>query len=1273
MTSIASNSIREQVLSNINDRELTKSEYNSLKSHFLKQNPALKEEDFDKELANTLSGLNDKNSVSELSKKIKDLSSSTEMSQVSLFFDKSFQARIKNDDVKINVNLDIEDADGISSNSKNDLAGEVSGNVKINLDKDGLINKNLNKYFMKLEPQKLSDGKTKYDLNVASVKVGSISVENGKMNVSLSKVSNTLLNLTDKVGYKDEALNYFSKAFKEATGITLKPQEIKDGNKSKFVLDVEQFTLRGNIDNGSFDVPNSNNIDNLPSEIRVKPSKDSFSFDLDDKGQLKVSFEKVKLEGDSDTRGKVSSNNDGLNREKLKGDLTIRLNSDDKSIKPETIKFNNFKAEFAVNEKLLKSVSDTLKKGDKVLEKQLQAIGIPNDIINKIKILSSNDAVKELLHNQGFMDKLKSIKLNVDAESLVIDSNDTNIVAKANNLKVSSDIKGEAFIDKKPETKNKQSEIKVDANIKEASFSKSVLSVENFKNTQDTLNSDNKDLKSKLVDHLKKNSFSQQEIDTLKGSSKKDLENLVTSSNISDILKTDDKFKAYLNDKGMEFLSNTLKERVENKFSFLYGEKTKPSQLAKQTQDELFKSGLSKEQIDFIKNNPKDIVNNAKFAGKINDATSSWSTELKDANVKVSMASENKTFAEAKFQAKNLKASQKLSDKELSATDVKASGQFELDHAQLKRLGNSLSELGKDVLNHIEKLGLKEENFKAIIDKINLFSQKGSDIKDTATKISKDLKIPESEVKDVMSLLENKDFQALMDNIENTRKIIDNAKSTGKISAEFSSSLIDSKIKDTSLISSTKNAMLKLNTAISSPKGKSKGDLQVNWNNISYTENKNNKELKVSSSSAKAQVVSQDSTKNETTTNITSKTQGSTFTKKGDVYNHTIKETSFDTSFNSKNAKANIKASFDSVNSKGVDNRKDLNSSIVINSMKADSTAYAGNRSSKIDINTEKIVFSPESVDFGKTKSNIDMDRSQGNSSLKAKLNIQSEGMVTSEKKAELRPTSANVNANFTSTTTGDIKFKTKADWDGKDSNFSDLNTNIQGLNMETFTSAIKLNPNGKKLLEKLSEQGININGKKVNLDVSNATLDSNKVSGKITLENMKTNLGEAEISLNLKDIALEGKQTSDVKGSINMKLDEKELTKFINGKIKELQKAGKLPESFKIDAKFSEGKVTTTADTWYAGAEAGITVKNNKITIDIEKAKLIGIFSVRSLSADFARDALAKEGIEVSKDKRTLTLDVKQIFSKYINDKTDLSNTTIRGNNLSFDFKYKD
>ncbi|MFN4150677.1 MAG: hypothetical protein ACK4IX_07015, partial [Candidatus Sericytochromatia bacterium] len=446
MTSVSSSSIREQVLTNINDRELTKKEYNSIKEQYLKQNPNLKSEDFDKELVKTLSGLNDKNSVSELSKKVKEISSGSEMNQVSLFFDKNFQAKIKNDDVKINVNLNIEDSDGLSTSSKNDLSGDLSGNVKISLDKDGLINKKLDKYFMKLDPQKLPDGKMKYDLNLASVNVGSISVENGKMNVSLSKVSNTLLKITDKVGYKDDAMNYFTKAFKEATGITLKPQELKDGNKSKFVLDVEQFTLRGNIDNATFDVPNDSNKDNLPSEIRIKPSQKDFSFDLDDKGQLKVSFEKVKLEGDSDSKGKVTANTDGLNREKINGDLTIRLNSDEKGMKSETIKFDNFKAEFSVNEKILKNVSDNLKKGDKVLEKQLQAVGVPDDIINKIKSVSSNNAVKELLHNQSFMDKLKSAKLNVNAETLLIDTDNKNVSAKANNLNISSDIKGEAFL-----------------------------------------------------------------------------------------------------------------------------------------------------------------------------------------------------------------------------------------------------------------------------------------------------------------------------------------------------------------------------------------------------------------------------------------------------------------------------------------------------------------------------------------------------------------------------------------------------------------------------------------------------------------------------------------------------------------------------------------------------------------------------------------------------------------------------------------------------------
>ena len=273
---------------------------------------------------------------------------------------------------------------------------------------------------------------------------------------------------------------------------------------------------------------------------------------------------------------------------------------------------------------------------------------------------------------------------------------------------------------------------------------------------------------------------------------------------------------------------------------------------------------------------------------------------------------------------------------------------------------------------------------------------------------------------------------------------------------------------------------------------------------------------------------------------------------------------------------------------------------------------------------------------------------------------------------AELKETTVDINGSLKSTTAGDISLGSKVFWDGNDFKYSDVNSKVQGLNMETFKAAIRKSENGKKFLDSLSKQGVDLSDKKIDINISDTSIGKGKISGKVALDTFKTTVGNAKVSVEIDNMDLEGNSKSAIKGNISIDLTPNEINKLINSKIKEMQKAGTISDSFKIDAKLDNGKISANADTWYAGAQAGIKLEGNKITLDIEKAKFIGIFSVRGMTADKIQSSLAKEGISFSRDHKTLTLDARQIFKKYINDTTEISNANLKGNNLSFDFIHK-
>ncbi len=235
---------------------------------------------------------------------------------------------VDHDFVRGNLNITLEDKDGIDTKSKNDIEGKISGNISISKESiEKALKDASKKYGVDLRLSSINPAKNEYEISVgygANLANITIKMESGGIK---AKVDSSILvaSLATVLGgplagpaINNAAENKATSALKEglSKGLGLKVVPGASGNQIKLIPDFKDSPLFSKIPVGDMNL----HIE----EIQASGT----SFKLDGRGDVQINLDNAKIIGSSDVNATPITALDKEGPDKIKANITANLSND---------------------------------------------------------------------------------------------------------------------------------------------------------------------------------------------------------------------------------------------------------------------------------------------------------------------------------------------------------------------------------------------------------------------------------------------------------------------------------------------------------------------------------------------------------------------------------------------------------------------------------------------------------------------------------------------------------------------------------------------------------------------------------------------------------------------------------------------------------------------------------------------------------------------------------------------------------------------------------
>ncbi|MFN8672111.1 MAG: hypothetical protein U0457_08555 [Candidatus Sericytochromatia bacterium] len=642
------------------------------------------------------------------------------------------------------------------------------------------------------------------------------------------------------------------------------------------------------------------------------------------------------------------------------------------------------------------------------------------------------------------------------------------------------------------------------------------------------------------------------------------------------------------------------------------------------------------------------------------DDKNNLSGTVGDANAGITVNSGDST-TQASVTAKNIsnKDSGKITAQNLDA--ILKADNVKLTPKQIEELQGVLKNAKELIGKQLEKVGLTEKQFIAISKAVTRLGKESGNVHNQIQNIAKASGATPQQIKDVMDLLSNKEFNHALDDFSKISHSIKNGKFN--VDASIKAEKFNLTQNDQEFIASADALKGKINFS-------SQGGLTVNADkldakNVTLTNNQQGTTI---------------SADRINTGDVTVK--GNKGTIKGHLnisnpnFNHD--NTSGITKIITNEANAGIstgsgsKATAKITNSKteisndhGSLHASNLNANLELGSIKAEATA-------------KEVAAKNNGLTASKVTFNGQITRKEGDSKGHVGVKGTTDKITTSKNGLDVQNTNAKLNVDI-NTPIASIKGNTNITA-GSLTIDSKGQSNIEGLSFNRTTGNASISfgklkkilqndPNGKKILQNIQEKGLNIpENQKLNFKIDNGAFKDGKLSGNVSLAGFDFGLGKADLSLRIDSFdpsSNKAKITS--KGNLKINIAPDKMAPFLKDKMKD----------FISDPSVSinNGQVITNFNKMMTNGQVRAFIEDNQIKIAVDKAKFLDIFSVKGMAKDQLEDALKEKGISTSSDGKNVTISLASL-NKYLNKNVlegfNLSSLNSSNNNtFSADFSF--
>lgn len=707
-------------------------------------------------------------------------------------------------------------------------------------------------------------------------------------------------------------------------------------------------------------------------------------------------------------------------------------------------------------------------------------------------------------------------------------------------------------------------------------------------------------------------------------SDKTKVENIKKNSGLNpDELKSLDKIK---NEADLNKVSPELKTKLNSVINTLYSKELSGS---------------------FNVGNLDSTIKGDKITGNVSDTSANLAVSSGDASSNFNVSAKEINVNDEKITGKDIKTG-------LKAENIK------LNEEQIKVLKTSLDTAKNAITQQLEKVGLNEKQFVAISNAVTRLGTQAGSMQNQIQNIAKASGGTPQQVKDLMNLFSNKDFNNALSDFSNISNSLKNGRFT--LNANVSAKDIDISSSDKLFLASANNLSTKVNFS-------SKDGLNVNAENITA------KNVTVKNTTEKTTV----SAEGLKTNNIL--VQGGKGKIEGNVNSSNL---NFERDKNTGNfSLSSSRASIHAQGNSGINfnaNARKASLDSDKNKLELEKVSTdAKIRGTMAKVEADKITAQNTNVSANNTKLSASINRNENDTKGTGTLNLNAQKITSSKN-----------NGLTTSGIKGDVEIDLKSPIasikGSSDINVGDLNikpngdTNIKGLSFNRTTGNASISygklskilsndPQGKKILANIKEKGIHIpEDQKLNFRVDQGALKDGKLSGNISLANFDFGLGKADISLKIDSFdpaSDKGKISSN--GNLKIKLDPEKTANFLSSKIK-----GALPDS---QVKMVDGQITTKFNTYMTDGSVRVYVENNEVKMNIDKAKFLNLINVKDTAKDKLEKLIKEMGVETSSDGKNVKIGVGSL-NKYLN-KNVLSGLNISGisdarnNNFNVGFSF--
>jgi hypothetical protein len=195
-------------------------------------------------------------------------------------------------------------------------------------------------------------------------------------------------------------------------------------------------------------------------------------------------------------------------------------------------------------------------------------------------------------------------------------------------------------------------------------------------------------------------------------------------------------------------------------------------------------------------------------------------------------------------------------------------------------------------------------------------------------------------------------------------------------------------------------------------------------------------------------------------------------------------------------------------------------------------------------------------------------------------------------------------------------------------------------------------------------------------LQIDKGRIANENLTGRLTLPDLKTRLGDAQLDIQLQrlDFSQAAKPQVEVSGKAHFQPKQPDFAIGVNNLLKDQFKAWGLPE-LNTSVSLEKGEFKVKIDRWFADGLIKVGFENDQMQLTLDKAKFLRFLSVRGLVTNQVAQRLDRQMIGFNQDDNRLNIALNDLTEQILTrDNLRIQGVKLgRDNRFEIDFAYTD